>query len=194
MWDVDLGELFVFSLPIGEIVLRGSVVYWFLFVLFRAVARRDIGAVGLADNGRIFKFVVSKHNPRRVTSFSVFADGDVPETDPTYVEMTSPDNVDTSRRSLMVQEDTANANILRHDFRSGEWSTVATVVNADGESSGIVDASRWFGKGAWLSTVQIHDPAQWVDSEVVSTDDQGNPTLTLKREDGQLLLVRVPGS
>jgi len=26
MWDVDLGELFVFSLPIGEIVLRGSVV------------------------------------------------------------------------------------------------------------------------------------------------------------------------
>jgi uncharacterized membrane protein YcaP (DUF421 family) len=49
MWDVDLGELFVFSLPIGEIVLRGSVVYWFLFVLFRAVARRDIGAVGLAD-------------------------------------------------------------------------------------------------------------------------------------------------
>ena len=32
MWDVDLGELFVFSLPIGEIVLRGSVVYWFLFV------------------------------------------------------------------------------------------------------------------------------------------------------------------
>jgi hypothetical protein len=149
---------------------------------------RPADAVGLADNGRIFKFVVSKHNPRRVTSFSVFADGDVPETDPTYVEMTSPDNIDTSRKSLMVQEDTANANILRHDFRSGDWSTVATVVNADGESSGIVDASRWFGKGTWLSTVQIHDPAQWVDSEVV------DETLTLKREDGQLLLLRVPGS
>ncbi len=49
MWGVDVGELFVFSLPIGEIVLRGSVMYWFLLVLFRAVARRDIGAVGLAD-------------------------------------------------------------------------------------------------------------------------------------------------
>jgi uncharacterized membrane protein YcaP (DUF421 family) len=49
MWHVDLGELFMLSLPIGEIVLRGSVVYWFLFVLFRVVARRDIGAVGLAD-------------------------------------------------------------------------------------------------------------------------------------------------
>ena len=149
---------------------------------------RPADAIGLADNGRIFKFVVSKDNPRRVTSFSVFADGDAAETDPTYVEMTSPDNLDTSRTSLMVQEDTANANILRHDFGSGDWSTVATVVNADAESSGIVDASRWFGEGAWLSTVQIHDPAQWVDSEVVS------PTLTLKREDGQLLLLRVPGS
>lgn len=49
MWDVDLGELFVLSLPIAEIVLRGSVVYWFLFALFRLIARRDIGAVGLAD-------------------------------------------------------------------------------------------------------------------------------------------------
>src|SRR5262245_52597616 len=50
MWGtVDLGELFGFSMPIAEIVLRGSSVYWFLFLLFRAIARRDIGAVGLAD-------------------------------------------------------------------------------------------------------------------------------------------------
>lgn len=49
MWDLDVGELFRFSLPVAEIVLRGSVVYWFLFVLFRVVARRDVGAVGLAD-------------------------------------------------------------------------------------------------------------------------------------------------
>jgi uncharacterized membrane protein YcaP (DUF421 family) len=49
MWDVDLPQLFKFSLPITEIVVRGSVVYWFLFLLFRVVARRDIGAVGLAD-------------------------------------------------------------------------------------------------------------------------------------------------
>ena len=49
MWDVDLGELFGFSLPIGEIVLRGPAVYWFLFTLFRMVGRRDIGAIGLGD-------------------------------------------------------------------------------------------------------------------------------------------------
>jgi uncharacterized membrane protein YcaP (DUF421 family) len=49
MSDVPLGELFSFSLPVAEIVLRGSSIYWFLFLLFRVVGRRDIGSVGLAD-------------------------------------------------------------------------------------------------------------------------------------------------
>lgn len=152
------------------------------------MVRGPEGTVGSADNGRIFKFVVSKHNPRRVVSFSVLADGDAPMSDPTYVDMTSPDNLGTSRRSLMVQEDTTDARILQHDLRSGAWSTVATVTNSEGEASGIVDVSRWFGRGAWLTSVQIHDDAEWVDSEVVDAD------LTLKREAGQLILLRVPGS
>lgn len=46
---VELAELFGLSMPLSEIVLRGSVVYWFLFVVFRFVIRRDVGAVGLAD-------------------------------------------------------------------------------------------------------------------------------------------------
>ncbi len=146
------------------------------------------GTIGSADNGRVFKFVVSKKNPRWVSSFSVLADGDVPATDPTYVDMTSPDNLGTSAKSLMVEEDTTDARILRLDLDSGDWSTVATVANSDGEASGIVDASRWFGAGAWLTSVQIHDPAQWVVSEEV------DEALTLKREAGQLILLRVPGS
>ncbi|CAN5833482.1 hypothetical protein BH23ACT10_BH23ACT10_26960 [soil metagenome] len=154
------------------------------------MVRGPDGTEGFADNGRIFKFEVSRHNPRKVTSFSVFADGDVPETDETYVDMTSPDNLDTSRRSLMVQEDTDNAKILRHDFRSGAWSTVATVNDPDGESSGIVDASRWFGRGAWLVNVQAHGTNV---AERATTDENGDPLL-LKREDGQLLLMRIRGS
>ncbi len=46
---VDLAELFGLSTPFFEIILRGSVVYWFLFIVFRFVIRRDVGAVGLAD-------------------------------------------------------------------------------------------------------------------------------------------------
>lgn len=32
-----------------ELVFRGTVMYWFLFVLFRFVLRRDMGSLGVAD-------------------------------------------------------------------------------------------------------------------------------------------------
>lgn len=32
-----------------ELFLRGSAMYWFLFLIFRFVMRRDMGAVGIAD-------------------------------------------------------------------------------------------------------------------------------------------------
>ncbi len=53
------------------------------------------------------------------------------------------------------------------------------------ESSGIVDASTAFGPGAWLVNVQAH-------SLFVETEQRG--PLLFKREGGQLLLLRVPGS
>lgn len=45
----NLTHLFQFSLPPLEILLRGSAVYWFLFLLFRFVLRRDAGSLGIAD-------------------------------------------------------------------------------------------------------------------------------------------------
>lgn len=42
-------ELFGLSMPPAELIVRGTAMYWFLFLLFRFVIRRDIGAVGLAD-------------------------------------------------------------------------------------------------------------------------------------------------
>lgn len=146
--------------------------------------RGPSGTVGLANNGRIFKFVFNENNPRKVDSFSVFADGDAPASD-VFVAFRSPDNVGTSANSLMVQEDTSNAKIWRYDFSSGSWSVVATVNDPSGESSGIVNASAWFGDGAWLLDVQGH--GAFVDQEQV-----GN--VLFKRESGQLMLMTVPGS
>jgi len=37
-----------------------------------------------------------------------------------------------------------------------DWTVVATVNDPDGESSGIVDASKWHGPGSWLLDVQAH--------------------------------------
>lgn len=45
----DLGALFEFTVHPLELVVRGSAMYWFLFLLFRFVMRRDIGSIGIAD-------------------------------------------------------------------------------------------------------------------------------------------------
>ncbi len=57
--------------------------------------------------------------------------------------------------------------------------------NPEGESSGIVDMSRWLGAGWWALDVQAHGTN--VDSETIDG-------ITYKREDGQLLLMQIPGS
>lgn len=46
---VDWHQLFVFNTPPLELIIRGSLVYGFLFVVFRSILQRDIGAVGIAD-------------------------------------------------------------------------------------------------------------------------------------------------
>ena len=151
--------------------------------LFRAPS----GTMGPYPNGRIFRMEFSPADPTVVTSFSILLDSDPGGLNNPDV-MHQPDNIDTSANSLMVQEDSGqapNSRIWRYDFATEEWTVVASVREAAWESSGIVDASDAFGDGSWLVTVQAHDV--FVDSEVVGT-------VTFKREGGQLLLLRLPGS
>jgi uncharacterized membrane protein YcaP (DUF421 family) len=42
-------QLFGLHMSVAEILLRGSMIYWFLFLIFRFVLRRDVGSVGVAD-------------------------------------------------------------------------------------------------------------------------------------------------
>lgn len=46
---IDWSRLFGFSVNPAEIVLRGTAIYWFIFVLFRLVLRREVGAIAIAD-------------------------------------------------------------------------------------------------------------------------------------------------
>jgi hypothetical protein len=146
--------------------------------------RGPSGTVGLADNGRIFKFVFNEKNPRKVDSFTVFADGDAPTSD-VFVAFRAPDNIGASANSLMVQEDISNAKVWRYDFSTGLWSVIAAVNDPSGESSGIVNASAWFGDGAWLLDVQGH-------GAFIAQQQVGN--VLYKRESGQLMLLIIPGS
>jgi uncharacterized membrane protein YcaP (DUF421 family) len=47
--SLDWSELFGLSVPFLELIVRGTVMYWFLFFMFRFVIRRDVGSVGIAD-------------------------------------------------------------------------------------------------------------------------------------------------
>lgn len=45
----DWGALFSIGVQPLELVVRGTAMYWFLFLLFRFVLRRDVGSIGIAD-------------------------------------------------------------------------------------------------------------------------------------------------
>ncbi len=147
---------------------------------------RPADTEGLADNGRVFKMMMNPDDPTIVDSLSILADGDAVDSD-VYVPFRHPDNLDTSRKSLMVQEDASEAQIWQYHFSKDSWRSVASVVDPSGESTGIVDVSEWFGGGTWLVNVQGHGAN-------VDVDTTSIPGTTIKRESGQLLLMRIPGS
>ena len=45
----ELSSIFEITVHPVELVVRGTIVYWFLFLLLRFVLRRDVGSIGLAD-------------------------------------------------------------------------------------------------------------------------------------------------
>jgi len=46
---MDFSELFAMNVSPLELMLRGSLMYWFLLLIFRFVLRRDPGSLGVAD-------------------------------------------------------------------------------------------------------------------------------------------------
>lgn len=42
-------DLFEVRVPVAELLIHGSAIFWFLFLLFRFVIRLDFGALGIAD-------------------------------------------------------------------------------------------------------------------------------------------------
>jgi hypothetical protein len=181
-----------------------------------------------STNGRVWKMVLDPHDPTKVTSLTVFVEGDDADVK-TLNEIHQPDNIESTRNGLLITEDPGssqqfapadqglpNATTARLWYVPLADPTTAQVVarvdqSADGpigptdvdgrpagnwgawESSGIVDASRAFGPGAFLIAVQAH--TLWVE-QAPGDDNNGDtlPDFTYKREGGQLLLIRIPGA
>jgi len=126
-----------------------------------------------------------------------------------------PDNVETTKDLVLFQEDPGSHNqyplgtgttarIWAYDLKRGGAPFVVARVNQSAdegptdvdasparslaggwESSGIVDASKYFGKGAFLVDVQA---GSLVVEEEVRSD------AIYQREGGQLLLLHIPGA
>jgi hypothetical protein len=170
--------------------------------------RASAGTQGPYPNGRVFRMVLNRQNPLKVDSLSVLIDGDAkgPASAGDVSLIHNPDNLETTRRSLLIQEDPGSQNqyrandpngttarIWRYDL-AGRTLTEAARVDqtldpaaAQGtwESSGIVDASSVLGAGWFYATVQAH-------SIFVQHEQRGS--LLFKREHGQLLAIRIPGA
>jgi hypothetical protein len=174
---------------------------------------RDTTGGGPYPNGRIFKFVFDKRDPTKVKSLSILIDGDALGAASAGVLdlIHQPDNLETTEKLLLIQEDPGSQNqyplgtgttarIWAYDLKKGGAPFVVARVNqsADNgptdvnstlglagawESSGIVDASRFFGKGAFLVDIQAG-------TLIVEQEPRGN--LLYQREGGQLLLFRLP--
>src|SRR5690242_12598936 len=46
---MDWRSIFGLSVPLPELLVRGTAMYFFLYALFRVVIKRRIGAIGMAD-------------------------------------------------------------------------------------------------------------------------------------------------
>jgi hypothetical protein len=154
--------------------------------------------------GSIYSLRLDPDDPTRNARLELLARSEGAETG-----WASPDNIAVSQRSLMVQEDPAYAGFNRPEriwnFRlraNGGLDAPKAVVELETqkftgnvcsepagtcwESSGIIDASRWLGDGAWLFDVQAHTlPFSYKDKQA---------TVNLTREGGQLLYLRLRGS
>jgi len=144
---------------------------------------------GATASGRIFKLVLNADDPTIVDEFSILLEA-------TDIGMRSPDNLDVGANSLMVQEDTSSfSKIWMYDLDAETWTHVATATQERAETSGIVDASSWFGDGWWALDVQSHVNLDTTPGQVYTHPVTGAETVyTARREDGQLLLMYVPGS
>jgi hypothetical protein len=176
-----------------------------------------------STNGRVWKMVLDPDDPTKVTSLTVHVEGDDnPVKTPTEIhqpdnlESTRTGIVVTEDPGSSQQypfgstdPTSTTARLWFVPFSGTPQIAVKVDQSADGgptdvdgrapgnlgawETSGIVDASAVFGRGAFLIDVQAH--TLWI--EKAPGDDNngdGQPDFTYKREGGQLALIRIPGA
>ena len=80
----------------------------------------------------------------------------------------------------------------QNDLNAAKAKLAADEARLSQASAGVVDASAWFGPGAFLIDVQAH--TLWIEKKPGEDNfAPAGPDFMYKREGGQFLLIRVPG-
>jgi hypothetical protein len=177
-----------------------------------------------STNGRIWKMVLDKHDPTKVTSLTVMVEGDDSPVK-TLSEVHQPDNVETTRHGVLITEDPGSsqqfpanstdpaattARLWFAPFADPEATQVVAAVNqsADGGDTD-VDGRPNGNWGAWESTgivearelgrdmylINIQAHTLWIEQGPgADFNNDGQPDFTNKREGGQLLLLHIPAA
>ena len=127
-----------------------------------------------STNGRVWKLVLDKNDPTKVTSFSILIEGDdAPVKAPD--EIHQPDNIESTAHSLLIQEDPGSsqqfppgsdvpgaanfdprattARVWQYDLATGTKRVVAKVNQSADETAADKDATTSRGNlGAWESS------------------------------------------
>ena len=168
--------------------------------------------------------VLDPNDPTRVTSLTVFVEGDDNPVQ-TLNEIHQPDNLESTPRGLLITEDPGstqqfpagstapNATTARlwHVPFSGSPSVVVKVdQSADGGSTDVDGRPAGNWGGAWETSgivdasaafgpdtflIDVQAHTLWVDRAPGDDNNgDGQPDFTYKREGGQLLKLTIPGA
>jgi hypothetical protein len=159
----------------------------------------DTGALGFESvRGRLYRMDIDRSDPTRA-SITLLLDGDKLD------NLVNPDNLATSKRSVVIQEDRNSEHrddappwggygrVLVYDLELGNVRAVArsnpppALRKGEWETSGVINAFKLLGKNWWLIDNQAHG----------SRAPQPGPTLapnSATGEDGQLLAIFIPHS
>jgi Bacterial protein of unknown function (DUF839) len=170
-----------------------------------------------STNGRVWRMELDRRDPRKVTSLTVFVEGDDNPVK-TAAEIHQPDNIETTTAGLLITEDpgssqqfnaaqqisdpAATTARLWHVPFAGTPQVVAKVDQAADGGPTDVDGRPAANWGAWESTGIVDASAAFgpraflinIQAHSLWVERASGPGFTFKREGGQLLLIRLPGN
>jgi secreted PhoX family phosphatase len=144
--------------------------------------------------GRLYAMQLDLANPTTATSLQVLLDGDAGD------DILNPDNLATSNKSIMIQEDINDefrgkraGRVLQFDLKMHTLTPVAEIVQKDFDGNPIPndELGDWETSGI-INMADILDHHQWL--MVTQAHTLKVPQFGGTDEGGQLMLLTVPGS